>query len=556
MSNREQYIVELIDRGVTSGLRDIAKDVQALRDKMESLDKTVGKQGGGGLAGSLGGLGKIVGWTAVSAGVAMVGREIYQLDAGMEQTRVSFGVFMGDQQKANKLIAEMQAFGAVTPYETTELLNSSRLLLSAGIEASKIPTYMKTIGDVASGTNVPIEEMSQIFMKVTNKGKMMSEELNQFSERGVPLVAELSKMYGITRAEVFKLAETGQITSNVMNQAFTNMTADGGLFHDMMSKQSQTTAGKMSTLVDNSKILGLKLADMLLPAINGFIDFSSYILSNKKLLGDIAIVVGIAVGAFLAFKGIMFASTLATQGLTIAQWAMNVAMSANPIGLLVIGISALIAGIVIAVRHFDEWGSAILFISYPIGLIIGLIQSLRRNWDGIKDAFSNGGILAGLKKIGAVILDVLLMPIQQLLELIAKIPGMSKIAGGGAEWIKGFRKKLGVVVPEETKKTIAKTKETTPKVIPGVADKQLKAVGATIRDKQTKTKTKTGKDKSVKSGISEITAGAPKVFNINIGKLIETQKFETTKDLSEMKSTIKSEVSRLLLGVVNDVQTT
>lgn len=560
-SNREQYIVELIDRGVTSGLKDIAKDVQKLREKMDQLDNTVGKPSGGGLAGSLAGLGRIVGWGALVAGAGMLGREIYQLGANMEQTRVSFGVFMGDQEKANQLIAQMQAFGKVTPYETTELLNSSRLLMSAGIEATKIPSYMKVIGDVASGTNVPIEEMSQIFMKVTNKGKLMAEELNQFSERGVPLIAELSKMYGISRAEVYKLGEQGLITSDVMNQAFTNMTSDGGIFHDMMDKQSKTTAGKMSTFVDNLKILGLKLADMLLPAVNAFIDFGTYIMDNKKLLGDIAIVLGIATGAFVAFKIAMFASTLATSGMTVAQYALNLAMSLNPIGLIVIAISALVAGIVIAIRHFDEWGAILTFIAYPIGLIIGLIQSLRRNWDGIKEAFSSGGILAGLKKIGTVILDVLLMPIQQLLELIAKIPGMESLAGGGADWIKNFRKKLGLVVPEETKKVV-KDNQLKFEKIPGVGDTQLKAIG---NDQKLKTanklikdkKEKTGKtDTNLKSGISEITAGAPKVFNINIGSLINEQSFTTNKDFSEIKTQIKAEISRLLLGVVNDVQTT
>lgn len=560
-SNREQYIVELVDRGVTSGLKDIAKDVQRLREKMDGLDHTVGKPGGGGLAGSLGGLGRIVGWGALIAGAGMLGREIYQLGAGMEQTRVSFGVFMGDQQKANTLIAQMQAFGKVTPYETTELLNSSRLLLSAGIEATKIPSYMKAIGDVASGTNVPIEEMSQIFMKVTNKGKMMAEELNQFSERGVPLMAELAKMYGVSRAEVFKLAETGAITSDVMNQAFTNMTADGGIFHDMMQKQSQTTAGKMSTFVDNLKILGLKLADMLLPAINAFIDFGSYIMDNKKLLGDIAIVIGIATGAFLAFKIAMFASTLATSGMTIAQYALNLAMSLNPIGLIVIAIASLIAGVILVIRHFDEFGAVLSFLSVPFGLIIGLIQSLRRNWDGIVEAFSGGGILAGLKKIGTVILDVLLMPIQQLLELIAKIPGMGDIAGGGANWIKNFRKDLGLVVPENTKKVV-KDNQLKFEKIPGVGDTQLKAIGnesalKTAGKLAKEKKAKTGKtDTNLKSGISEITAGAPKVFNINIGSLINEQSFTTNKDFSEIKTQIKAEMSRLLLGVVNDVQTT
>jgi hypothetical protein len=300
---------------------------------------------------------------------------------------------------------------------------------------------------------------------------------------------------------------------------------------------------------------------MLLPAINAFIDFGTYIMDNKKLLGDIGIVIGIATGAFVAFKIAMFASTLATQGMTIAQWALNFALTANPIGIIVVAIGALVAGVILAIRHFKDWGATLLFLFGPIGMIISALKLLWDHWDGIKKAFSDGGIIAGLKKIGSVLLDVLLMPVQQLLELIAKIPGMESIAGGGANWIKDFRKKLGNTLPEETKKVVKDTKLKFEK-IPGVGDTQLKEIGKnqTLKsaDKLAKEKkAKTGKtDTNLKSGISEITAGAPKVFNINIGSLINEQSFTTNKDFSEIKTQIKAEISRLLLGVVNDVQTT
>ena len=62
----------------------------------------------------------------------------------------------------------------------------------------------------------------------------------------------------------------------------------------------------------------------------------------------------------------------------------------------------------------------------------------------VKDAFSTGGILGGLKAIGLVLLDSLLMPMQQLLEMISKIPGLSGIAGAAAAKIASIREGLGV----------------------------------------------------------------------------------------------------------------
>ena len=67
---------------------------------------------------------------------------------------------------------------------------------------------------------------------------------------------------------------------------------------------------------------------------------------------------------------------------------------------------------------------------------------------------------------------------------------------------------------------------------------------------------KAKKASNISSGLSEIQNGAPKTFNINIGSLIKEQSFTQVKDLSDIKNIIKDEVSKLLLGVVNNVQTT
>jgi hypothetical protein len=68
----------------------------------------------------------------------------------------------------------------------------------------------------------------------------------------------------------------------------------------------------------------------------------------------------------------------ATGVASAAQWALNVAMSANPIGLVVIAIALLVGGIILMVKGLmsgSKWakiaGVALMFILGPIGLIIG-----------------------------------------------------------------------------------------------------------------------------------------------------------------------------------------
>jgi hypothetical protein len=124
-----------------------------------------------------------------------------------------------------------------------------------------------------------------------------------------------------------------------------------------------------------------------------------------------------------------------------AQWVLNVAMNANPIGLVIAGILLLIGVVTLIIKTWDKWSFIIKMLIGPFGLIISIIQSLRRNWELVKASFTQGGILKGLLTIGKVILDAILQPVQQLLELLGKIPGLD-IATTGAAKIENLRNNL------------------------------------------------------------------------------------------------------------------
>ena len=545
--NREEYIISLIDRGVSSGLRDISASVDSLRGRMDGLQNNVGGRGRG-LLGSLGGLTTMLGGLGAVAGIGFLGKQVISLGADMEQTRIAFGVFMGDSKKANKLIGELNNFANVTPFDNKEVIDSGRALLSAGMSGDKVTATLGMLGDIASGVKMPLNELGQIFSKSMNKGKLQAEELNQISERGIPLMAELKRMTGLEKGELYKMAEQGALTSDVLQQAFKNMTSEGGDYFGMMDKLSNSTAGKWSTLVGQLQTIGIKLGEMLLPVLSKLADFGIYLTQNKKLLKDIAIVVGILSGAFIVYKAIMLTSTLLTGGLSTAFVTLNAIMYANPIGLIVGAIALLVAGVVIAIRYFKTWGEILLFLALPITWIVVLIKKLYDSWDGIKKAFTDGGIIAGLKKIGGVILDVILSPLQKIFNLL----GMETMANQ----IKETRKKLGIDV-EVKKKTSEEVKKTNP--LAGVMSRDTKGrtkdgafVLADVKGKDKKGK----KASNLKSGLSEITASAPKTFNIHIGSLVKEQKFETIKDLAEIKTIVKNEISRVLLGVTNYLQTT
>jgi TP901 family phage tail tape measure protein len=133
---------------------------------------------------------------------------------------------------------------------------------------------------------------------------------------------------------------------------------------------------------------------------------------------------------------------------TAAQWALNVALTANPIGLVIVAIAALIGIVTLVISKWNEWGGAVSLFLGPLGFVVSLIQSFRRNWDMVKESFKSGGILGGLKAIGKVILDAVLMPIQQVASIIADLTG-AQWAKNAVKAIAFTRNSLGVNTKED-----------------------------------------------------------------------------------------------------------
>ncbi len=110
------------------------------------------------------------------------------------------------------------------------------------------------------------------------------------------------------------------------------------------------------------KLVGV-IIDIVTSVIPGFVRENS---SLENSLGGIAFVFNIVAGFIDAFAtGLKFLKPILVPliaiyaGWTIAQWALNVALTANPIGLIVAGVALLIAGIGLLIENWDAITEAI-----------------------------------------------------------------------------------------------------------------------------------------------------------------------------------------------------
>ena len=236
---------------------------------------------------------------------------------------------------------------------------------------------------------------------------------------------------------------------DVSNSAF----SEGISIGNEAAKKNETMAGKLEMAQNNMQALSITIGTQLAPILSELIgyvvpiitSFTTWISENPKLTKTIAFLGLGLLGLSAIIKGVTFATT----AWSVAQTVLNFIMTANPIGIIIVAIAAMVALIIGAIAYWEDWGAAILLMTGPIGWIINLFMSLRKHWDSIVEAFSSGGIIEGFKRLGAVILDSVLYPIQQLLGMLAKIPGVGALLAPALKGIEVMREKLDVVEPKQ-----------------------------------------------------------------------------------------------------------
>jgi tape measure domain-containing protein len=233
--------------------------VSASAKKMASLTAAGLKVGlGAALAG---------GGAALAAGMKAVTSA-----ADFEQTKVAFATLIGDAAKAEQTLAQLRELGAKTPFEFPELADAGRKLIAFGEGSDTVAATLARIGDVSAGVQAPFNEIAELYGKARVQGRLFAEDINQLTGRGIPIIGELAKQFGVSDSEVKKLVESGKVGFPNIERAFIDMTSQGGKFTGMMEAQSKTTNGLFSTLKDTINEVFLTLGTPINDAIRPLVE--------------------------------------------------------------------------------------------------------------------------------------------------------------------------------------------------------------------------------------------------------------------------------------------
>lgn len=133
--------------------------------------------------------------------------------------------------------------------------------------------------------------------------------------------------------------------------------------------------GDLATTVGGVLADALNWLGPILQGIAGFIsDNTSWLVPLAVALGALAVVIQVVVGAIKLWEAAVLAYT-------VVQWLLNVAMDANPIGLIILGIMALIGVIILIINNLD-WFRGIwdAVWKWASDLITEFVQWIQAKW--------------------------------------------------------------------------------------------------------------------------------------------------------------------------------
>ena len=250
----------------------------------------------------------------------------------------------GNMRPLNETFNDLNGIlGTMTQGEQTEVLNSI---------FNKVD--LKSVNALLANSGERFDELSGYISDCDGAAADMAATMNDNLQGKVTILKSGLEGLGIAAYEKFKTPLTNAVENitEVIGQLQTDLT-DGSLsgalekiatgFGNMVEKASEIVAAVLPTLLEGLGWIadnGDAIVSVLAGIGAGFAAFK------------VASLIQGVVSAFQAFK-------LANEGATIAQWAMNAAMNANPIILIVTLVAGLVAAIVTFIATNEDARAAI-----------------------------------------------------------------------------------------------------------------------------------------------------------------------------------------------------
>ena len=347
--------IELLDR-ISGGLDRVNKKMDALKGSTAEAKK--------GLSGlekmsdrvkrSLKGLGMALSMKGLVSEVANVRGQFQQLE-------VAFNTMLGSADKADALMAQLVRTAAITPFDLESVAQGAKQLLAYGLKAENVNETLTRLGDIASGLSMPLNDLVYLYGTTMNQGRLYTEDLNQFTGRGIPMIQELAKVFGVAESKVKELVEAGKVGFPEVQKVIENLTGEGSKFGGMMEEQSKTITGQISNIKDAIASMFNDMGKQSEGVINTTLSGVTYMVEHYEQFGRVLMGLVATYGTYrTACLTVAAVHSLTTAGISAmtaaeaihhgrvvmvekAQKLLNATMLSNPYVLVATAIASVVA---------------------------------------------------------------------------------------------------------------------------------------------------------------------------------------------------------------------
>ena len=273
--------IELLDR-ISGGLDRVNKKIDALTGGSAEAKK--------GLSGlenmsdrvkrSLMGLGMAFSMKGLVSEIANVRGQFQQLE-------VAFNTMLGSADKADALMAQLVRTAATTPFDLEGVAQGAKQLLAYGMEAEKVNETLIRLGDIAAGLSMPLNDLVYLYGTTMAQGRLYTQDLNQFTGRGIPMIQELAKVFGVAESKVKDLVEAGRVGFPEVQKVIENLTGEGSKFGGLMEEQSKTISGQIRNIKDDIASMFNDMGKQSEGVINTTLSGVTYIVEHYEQFGRV-----------------------------------------------------------------------------------------------------------------------------------------------------------------------------------------------------------------------------------------------------------------------------
>lgn len=287
-----------------------------------------------------------------------------------QQIEIALETILGSEREAATLMNQLRETAAKTPFDMKGIANGAKQLLAYGEDAATVNETLIKLGNIAAGLSQPLGDLVYLYGTTMTQGRLYTQDFNQFVGRGIPMIKELAEYFGVAESEVRGLVEAGKVGFPEVQAVINSLTEEGGMFFNLMEKQSTSVIGKISNLGDAWDAALDKMGESSEGFIYTGIEGLTYLVEHYdtvlKILGTLVTAYGSYKAALIAINAIqkVSATVAATRALlaqtqmltraTQAQILFNQAVKANPYVLAFSALTTVITALAMFCDKSDE----------------------------------------------------------------------------------------------------------------------------------------------------------------------------------------------------------